>query len=384
MRMQTIAPDTAASDRTTAVLPPDLPDPLVRNGGARVTSPDVWHRQRRAEILELFRKHVYGRAPVERLPAGAMTVKDVQTPGMMGGTATRHQVALTIAGPNGKRTMNVLAFVPAKAARPSPAFVLICNRPASNIDPERGTKSPFWPAETLVARGYAAVAFQVDDVDPDRPDGYPKGIRAAFDQRRGGDSWGAIGAWAWGASRAMDWLQSVRAIDSRRVAVIGHSRGGKASLWCGAQDERFALAVSNDSGCTGAALARGKTGERIAQINKAFPHWFCENYKGYGDREDELPVDQHELLALIAPRLVYVASATQDAWADPRSEFLSCVAAEPVYRLLGKKGVGADRQPPPEKPLQTGSIGYHLRTGKHDLTAYDWDGYLDFADRHLP
>jgi hypothetical protein len=352
-------------------------------GGGRVSTPEVWRQKRREETLELFRKNVYGRAPLDRLLAGAMTVRQVQTEGMMDGAATRHQAALTLIGPNGKRTMNVLMFVPSRASRPVPAFLLICNRPAINIDPTRQTKSPFWPAETLIARGYAAIAFQVDDVDPDRPDGYANGVRAAFDTRRAPDSWGAIAAWSWGASRVMDWLQTVPQIDSQRVAVIGHSRGGKASLWCGAQDERFGLVISNDSGSTGAALARNKQGESVERINKSFPHWFCENYKAYNGRENDLPVDQHQLLALIAPRPVYVASATKDTWADPRNEFLACVAAEPVYKIFGRKGVGADRPPPPEKPLHQGSIGYHLRSGEHNLTAYDWDCYLSFADRRL-
>lgn len=311
-----------------------------------------------------------------------MTASVVTTPGMMHGMATRYQAALHLFGPNGARTLNLVVFVPAQAPRPCPAFLLICNRERDCIDPDRRVQSPFWPAENLVARGYAAATFQVDDVDPDHAGGFAGGIRAAFPPEARGDSWGAIGAWAWGASRAMDWLETVPEIDSTRIGVAGHSRGGKAALWCGAQDERFALTVSNNSGCTGAALARGKTGERIAAINKSFPYWFCDNYKRYDDHEDDLPVDQHELLALIAPRLLYVASATNDAWGDPRSEFLSCVAAEPVYRLFGKQGVGINHPPPAETPLSEGAIGYHLRTGDHDLTAYDWDRFLDFADRH--
>ncbi len=208
-------------------------------------------------------------------------------------------------------------------------------------------------------------------------------MHAIFDQKRSADSWGTIAAWAWGASRAMDYLQTDRDVDAARVAVVGHSRGGKAALWCGAEDERFALVISNDSGSTGAAIARQKKGESVARINSAFPHWFCENYKKYAGKEDELPVDQHELVALMAPRLVYVASASEDSWADPRSEFLACVMAEPVYKLFGLRGVGADQMPRPGAPLHGGSIGYHLRTGGHNLTPYDWDRFLDFADKHM-
>lgn len=361
----------------------NLPDPLLLANGERVVSPQTWREKRRPELLELFRTHVYGRAPVGRPAKQTITVTSV-TPKMMGGAATRKQIAISFEGPGGKGTLHLLVFLPAAPPRPAPVFLLICNRDETNMDPARQTQSPFWPAEQIVARGYAAAVFHVSQADPATDDGFKNGVHGIFDRKRGADSWGAIAAWAWGASRAMDYFESDPDIDSSRVAVVGHSRGGKAALWCGAEDERFALVVSNDSGSTGAALARGKKGEQIADITRAFPHWFCENYKRFAGREKDLPVDQHELLALIAPRTVYVASATQDAWADPPSEFLSCVAAEPVYRLLGRQGLGTQQMPGPESPLHNGAIGYHLRTGEHDLTLYDWMRFLDFADKRLP
>jgi hypothetical protein len=181
----------------------------------------------------------------------------------------------------------------------------------------------------------------------------------------------------------LDYLETVPEINSKQVAVIGHSRGGKTALWCGAEDQRFAMAVSNDAGCGGASLSRRKFQgrEQVDRIVKSFPHWFCGNFATYADREEALPVDQHELMALIAPRAIAVGSASEDRWADPRGEFLSVTHAAPVYLLFGHKALGGAEMPPIGGVIHGDQAHYHLRPGKHNLTLVDWQHYWDFADR---
>lgn len=360
-----------------------LPDPLTRSGGGKVATAAAWKDGRRGEVLELFRTNVYGRAPIGR--PESLKFETLETnPTAMEGKATLKRIKVSFTGPHGEGAIRLTLFTPNGRSKPAPCMMLICNRPESNIDPTRAEKSPFWPAEQMIARGYAAAAFFNGDVAPDKKDAWKSGVHAMFDpEPRTADAWGTIAAWAWGASRCLDYLVTDPAVDAKRIAVVGHSRGGKTALWAGAEDERFAMVVSNCSGSTGAAIARGKSGESIAKINTSFPHWFCENYKKFNDRETELPVDQHMLAALIAPRLLYIASASEDAWADPKNEFRCGVEASPVYRLFGLKGLVGTAMPAGESPLHEGEIGYHIHTGKHDLTEYDWKCYMDFADRHF-
>jgi hypothetical protein len=360
-----------------------LPDLLTAADGRKITSADDWKTIRRPEVLELFRKHVYGRVPATAYQKGFRVVNEDAK--AMDGAATLRQVEITISAAEKSLTIRLTVFVPNRAPKPVPAFLLICNRGPENVDPTRKIKSEFWPVEEAVARGYGIAAFNNADVDPDRHDGFQDGIHGLLDgATRPPDAWGTIAAWAWGASRCMDYLESDKDIARDKVAVIGHSRGGKTALWAGAEDERFAIVCSNNSGCGGAALSRRIHGQKetVAKINKGFPHWFNETFKTYGGREESLPVDQHMLMALIAPRAVCVASAEQDLWADPRGEFTSLALASPVYRLFGKQGLGASPEMPAiGEPLDGDGAHYHIRDGKHNLTLFDWKCYLDFADK---
>jgi hypothetical protein len=386
-----------------------LPDPLRFADGTPVADAAEWRERRRPELLRLFEEHVYGRSPGP--PTRVRFVVVESDPHALGNLATRRQVRVLLDGTEGGPSFEILLFVPNGAPRPVPAFLGLNFDGNHAIHPDpgirlsaawmgkgpgvvenhateaaRGTDAASWPVERILDRGYALATLYYGDIEPDHADGWKGAVRARIGPGATGsfapDDWGAIGAWAWGLSRALDYLLTDADVDGRRVAVIGHSRLGKTALWAGAEDERFALVISNDSGEGGAALARRKFGETTESITRVFPHWFCSRYREYAGREDALPVDQHELLALVAPRPLYVASATEDPWADPRGEFLAAKAAEPAYRLLGRDGLGVDEMPVPDRPVGD-SIGYHLRRGPHALTAYDWEQYLDFADRHL-
>ncbi len=359
-----------------------LPEALLTLDGVPVTTPVQWNDKRRPELLELLRTNIYGRVPDTQYEQSFHVTHE--DPKALGGAATLRQVEVKIARGDKSLAIRVNLFVPNNARQPTPAFLLICNRGAENIDATRQAKSEFWPVEEGIARGYAMAAFLNADVDPDRHDGFQNGIHGLLDEGpRAADAWGTIAAWAWGASRVLDYLQTVPRINPQQVAVIGHSRGGKTALWAAAEDQRFAMAVSNDSGCGGAALSRRRLAgkEAVGRIVTAFPHWFCANFATFANREDALPVDQHELIALIAPRAVAVGSASEDKWADPRGEFLSVVQAAPVFALLGYKALGAAEMPPVGGVIHGDQAHYHLRAGKHNLTLEDWQRYWDFADR---
>ncbi len=360
-----------------------FPDPLQSNDGSRVESTADWQVRRRPELLELFRRHVYGRLSGESSLVIAHQILSVDDHAL-GGKAIGKRVKITFRGPGGEGAIELSIYRP-KEKTPVGCFLVVVNRRRTIIDNAESAPSPFWPVEQIIDRGYATAAFHYSDVAVDDPIRvFNHGVFKALAQssERAPDAAGALAAWAWGASRAIDVLSADSSLVGCPIAVVGHSRGGKVALWCAANDERVALAISNDSGTTGAALARVSRGESIRHLTDHFPYWVAPNYRQFADRPDELPVDQHELLALIAPRLVYVASAAADAHADPAAEFRSCVEAGPVYRLFGLDGVGSSDLPSINAPRHSGAIGYHVRTGGHDLTAVDWNYFMDFTDHH--
>ena len=358
----------------------ELPDVLASAKGT-VRNPAGW-AARRAEILDLFREHVYGRSPGKPDRLQFETIERNEK--AMEGTATLERIAVLSSRQDRQHRFELAVFLPNRRRGRVPLFLLLNNRPATNTDPTRREKSGFWPAEQMIARGYGIAALQVGDLAPDNNGKFREGAIRLFEGSSEGprppDGWAGLAAWAWGASRALDYFETDTRVDARRIAVVGHSRGGKAALWAGAEDERFALVISNESGEGGAALTRRTFGETLSRITETFPFWFAANYRSFVGREASLPIDQHMLLSLMAPRALYVASADEDLWSDPRGEFLSLARTSPVFALWGDRAIDPGAMPALEQPMISGRRGYHIRRGPHNLTPYDWDRFADFAD----
>ena len=393
-----------------AKMPPyTLPDPLQLANGKRITTNEEWMQQQRPAMLQLFADNVYGRMPGKPKDMHfAVTSIDSSA---VGGKAIRKQVTIFFTRASAEPSMEVLLYLPRNVKTPVPVFTglnfygnqTVCDDSGINMstrwaqndqgkhiehnrgtEASRGTDAGKWQVEEIISHGYALATAYYGDLEPDYPEGWKTGIRTTMKKALtiNEQEWSAMGAWAWGLSRMMDYLETDASVNAKQVVITGHSRLGKAALWAAANDTRFAIVVSNNSGEGGAALSRRWYGETIKRINTSFPHWFVTKYKQYNDNPHLLPVDQHILLALMAPRPLYVASAEDDKWADPNGEFLSAKNAEPVYALFGKKGLGINEMPPVNYPAGE-TIKYHIRSGKHDFTLYDWQQYIDFADKQF-
>ena len=390
-----------------SVKPYVLPDPLMLPEKPPVKTSQEWTRLQRPYIYTLFQQHVYGRFPRRKIPFTHTTLEPGGT--VLNGMGNRKQIRIALKPGDTSVYLDLLLYLPASARGPVPVFVgynfngnhTVQNDPAIKLsnswigprargvvnnhatDSSRGSDTASWPVSEILKHGYGLVTAYYGDIEPDHPDGWKTGIRTTLskDLAIRPTEWGAIGAWAWGLALILDYLEEDPAIDARKVAVIGHSRLGKAALWAAASDERFAMVISNESGEGGAALSKRNYGETVKVINEKFPHWFGTAYKNFGDNTSALPVDQHMLLAMIAPRPLYVASAEGDQWSDPKGEFLSAMHAGKVYALFNKKGVGTETMPGLHQPVGE-TIRYHNRAGRHNITLYDWQQYLKFADMH--
>jgi hypothetical protein len=390
-----------------------LPEILKMSDGTSVEDQWIWRNRRRHEIIELFRANVYGRSPSSEIKMQHEIISVEEK--ALNGIATRKEVRIGLAEESKDMGMTLLLYLPNKLTKlgiKTPLFLglnyfgnhtihidpcisitnnwIVNNSITKGRPPEmmRGVQSSSWPVEFILNQNYGVATAYYGDITPDRNDGLELGIHKWFLEkdpykyRATEDSWGAISGWAWGLSRAMDYLERDGGIEANKIAVIGHSRLGKASLWAGAQDERFAIVISNNSGCGGAALFRRRFDETVAKINSSFPHWFCEKFKRYNNREEDLPIDQHELISLIAPRPVYVASAQMDLHADPMGEFLATKHANIAYYMFDKTGLPSEELPEVDMPVM-GTIGYHMRKGGHGITLFDWAQFIKFADIHF-
>ncbi|MGC8669140.1 MAG: acetylxylan esterase [Chthonomonadales bacterium] len=397
-------PDGADWEREFTDLPanPNLPDPLLNRSGKPVSSRNEWTRSRRGELIHLFQRFMYGQMPPP-LPVHAHV--NLEDRAFMGGKATLKLVSLEVGEPP-VRTIQLLEILPNHRSQPAPVFLGLAFCPVAAVvdDPRipipsgwmyegvgvvqhrateavRGTAQEVWNPQMVVDRGYGLVVFYNGDIEPD-VNGTRDGIRAHIASAPAPHNWGTIAAWAWGAQRVVDYLIRDADVDARRIAIVGHSRNGKAALLAAALDERIALAIPVQAGCGGTAPSRGKIGETVRQINTAFPHWFCDAFKAFNDQPEKLPMDQHELVALMAPRPVLFTNASEDQWANPAGQFTVLKAADPVYRFLGVEGLGSSTMPE-EGHLLKSRLGYFIRPGKHSMTAVDWTAILDYADRWL-
>jgi hypothetical protein len=381
-----------------------LPDPLVMQNGAPVATVKDWNEKRRPELKEMIQHYMYGYLPPAEKIRASVKREDAKA---LGGKATLREVTIAF-GPANCPKIHLLLVIPNQRKGPAPVFVGMnfCGNHCLLDDPEiriptvwmydkypgvvknrataegRGKQADVWNLEQSIDRGYAVATFYNGDIDPDHA-----GERDNIQQHIGsgkpslGD-WGTVAAWAWGIHRAVDFLVTVKEIDAKRIACVGHSRLGKTALLAAAYDDRIALAIPHQAGCGGTAPSRGKIGESVKQINDRFPHWFNGHFKSFNDEPQRLPFDQHCLVALCAPRPVLFSNAVEDQWANPNGQFEVLQAADPVYRLFNAGGLDA-KQMPKENQLVNSTLGYFIRPGKHSMNAQDWKVFLDFADRQM-
>lgn len=384
-----------------------IPDPLITFAGEKITTSDDWIEKRRPELFEFFENKVYGRVPGDLDMVAFKLLEENEN--ALNGKARRKQVEVTLTKNEKSISFTMLIYLPKNSSgvpiflgynffgnhsitRDTKVFISdawAMNSEALHIsehrltEASRGLRAHRWAIDKIIDGGFGLATIYYGEIDPDKND-LMDGLQNLFyekgQEKPSHNEWGSLAAWAYGYGRALDYFEQDSDIDASKVIVFGHSRLGKAALWAGASDKRFAGVISNDSGCGGAALSKRRFGETINIINSSFPHWFCHNFKNYNNNEEALPIDQHQLLALIAPRPLYVASAKEDEWADPKGEFLSAYHASSVYALFDKEGITSMQMPEVHAPIQN-TVAYHIRDGKHDVTDYDWEQYIIWASK---
>ena len=387
-----------------------LPALLISKNSQKIKNAREWTTIRRPEILELFETNMYGKVPDQAVQIDFTVTKKLDN--ILNGKAILKEVEIALSCKGDTAKLNLLILLPIKTTQPVPLFLGLNSGGNQTVHPNthisitksyvknnpdlgitnnkatvqtRGTDAASWPIEEILSRGYGFATMYCGDMDPDFDDGFQNGIHPLFysenQHKPKPNEWGTIAAWAFGLSKTMDYLMTDSDINNKQIAVIGHSRLAKAVLWAGARDERFAIVISNNSGSGGAALARRNKKETVKQINTRFPNWFCGNFKAFNDKENALPFDQHFLLALMAPRALYVAAAASDQYCDIDAEHKSFMQAGAVYKLFGTK------TPQIILPFQTNqsiifqNMGWHIRSGGHGLTYFDWLQYLNFAHK---
>ena len=375
-----------------------LPDPLTLADGKPVRNARMWIDKRRPGIVRLFEENQFGRAPA----AGHNPHFEVfeKSAPALNGKALRTQVTIHFSSdPNGPRA-DLLIYVPADG-KPVPLLLnasfsanssvvddpgirpgQVWNREKQRIPASAGRAFGKLEPKLLLDRGIGFATIYYGDIDPDFEGGIPHGVRSLFPAPAAGE-WGSIAAWAWGLSRALDYLETDKSVDARRVALMGVSRLGKTVLWAGARDQRFAAVIASCSGEGGAALSRRNYGERIKHLAVRYGYQFAANYAKYGDNVDAFPVDSHMLISLMAPRPLLLQTGNTDRWSDPKGEFLAAVAATPVYKLLGKTGLEATAMPAAGQPLLDSTLAYFMHDGGHGTVPSDWDVFVKFLEKHL-
>jgi hypothetical protein len=361
------------------ILPYNLPELMQTQGGEQVSTIEEWEKVRRPEILKLFEDNVYGQVPKEFDKIKFKIInKDKKA---IDGKATFKLITITVYRNQKSVIFNLLMFIPNNIKKPVPTFLVINHRGIKTMDITRKKKDGFWPAEQVIEAGYGIAGIDVKYGTPETPIRFAQTVQEIYPEQTGTSNGIAVlGAWGWGASRAIDYFEKDNSVDAKKIILVGHSRGGKASLWCGAQDERVAITISNDSGNSGAAISRRKFGETISRITTSVPGWFCPNYLQYSDNEDKLPIDQHMLIALMAPRVVYVSSAEKDLWADPKGQYLALFESQPVFDLYESETNLPIEMPEVDLQIIRPNIGFHNRKGSHNMTPYDWQQFIIFAN----